>query len=109
MISLTMIFNKMTGFYGFLAILTGLKLTPSQFSMYLYSVIALIIMALLIPHIRKQSPLQCLALAWFYLFDTLINCAYTVAFSVTWFLTISATHSDKPGSTDGVPRGGDSQ
>ncbi|PQE23934.1 UPF0596 Golgi apparatus membrane c protein [Rutstroemia sp. NJR-2017a WRK4] len=94
MISLSMIFNKVTGFYGLLAVLTGLKLSPLQFSMYVYSVAALVLLAFLMPHIRKQSPFQCLALAWFYLFDTVINTAFTTAFAVTWFLAVSADHSN---------------
>jgi hypothetical protein len=93
MISLSMIFNKITGFYGLLAILTGFHLSPLQLSMYLYSLGALILLAFLMPHIRKQSPFQCLALAWFYLFDTLINTAFTSAFAVTWLLAISADNS----------------
>jgi inositol phosphorylceramide synthase regulatory subunit len=93
MISLSMLFNRVTGFYGLLAILTGFRLDATQFSMYLYSVAALILLALLMPHIRKQSPLECLALAWFYAFDTVINCVYTVAFAVTWFLTVRTSDS----------------
>jgi len=93
MISLSMLFNRVAGFYGLLAILTGFRLDATQFSMYLYSVAALVLLALLMPHIRKQSPLECLALAWFYAFDTIVNCAYTAAFAVTWFLTVRASDS----------------
>jgi inositol phosphorylceramide synthase regulatory subunit len=46
MISLSVIFNKVIGFYGLLAILTGLKLNPMQLSMYIYSVTALTLIAL---------------------------------------------------------------
>lgn len=104
MISLSMIFNKVTGFYGLLAILTGFSLSPLQLSMYLYSLAALIILAFLMPHIRRQSPFQCLALAWFYLLDTVINTAFTSAFAITWLLAVSANdantsiHSSAPGS-----------
>lgn len=94
MISLSMIFNKVTGFYGLLAILTGFSLSPLQLSMYLYSLGALILLAFLMPHIRKQSPFQCLALAWFYLIDTLVNTAFTSAFAVTWLLAVSADESN---------------
>lgn len=94
MISLSMIFNKVTGFYGLLAILTGFSLSPLQISMYLYSLGALILLAFLMPHIRKQSPFQCLALAWFYLIDTLVNTAFTSAFAVTWLLAVSADESN---------------
>ena len=93
MISLSMLFNRVAGFYGLLAILTGFRLDATQISMYLYSVVALVLLALLMPHIRKQSPLECLALAWFYTFDTVLNCVYTVAFAVTWFLTVRASDS----------------
>lgn len=94
MVSLSMLFNKVTGFYGLLAILTGFKLSPLQLSMYLYSLCALVLLAFLMPHIRKQSPFQCLALAWFYLIDTVVNTAFTSAFAVTWLLAVSAHDSN---------------
>lgn len=97
MISLSMIFNKLSGFYGLLAVLTGLQLSPLQLSMYIYSLAALVLLIFLMPHIRKQSPFECLALAWFYLIDTVVNIAFTAAFAVTWFLAVSAQHTD--GST----------
>jgi len=100
MISLSMIFNKITGFYGLLAILTGFSLSPLQLCMYLYSLAALILLAFLMPHIRKQTPFQCLALAWLYLIDTIINTVFTAAFAVTWLIAVSAdiTHTETPGS-----------
>ncbi|ESZ95879.1 hypothetical protein SBOR_3692 [Sclerotinia borealis F-4128] len=103
MISLSMIFNKVTGFYGLLAVLAGLKLSPLQLSMYIYSVAALALTAFLMPHIRKQTPFQCLALAWFYFFDTMINTAFTTAFALTWLLAVSADQSNKgiPNSAPG--------
>ncbi|KAH8809058.1 Inositolphosphorylceramide synthase subunit Kei1-domain-containing protein [Xylogone sp. PMI_703] len=94
MISLSMIFNKLSGFYGLLAVLTGLRLSPLQLSMYIYSLVALVLLIFLMPHIRKQSPFECLALAWFYLIDTVVNTAFTAAFAVTWFLAVSAQHTD---------------
>jgi hypothetical protein len=94
MISLSMIFNKITGFYGLLAVLTGMRLSPLQLSMYIYSVGALVLLVFLVPHIRKQSPFECLALAWFYLLDTVINTAFTAAFALTWFIAVSAKHTN---------------
>jgi hypothetical protein len=93
LISLSMLFNKVTGFFGLLAILTGFRLSPLQFSMYIYSVAALVVLALLTPHIRKQSPFECLALAWLYILDTVLNTAYTTAFAITWTLAVSANKS----------------
>ncbi|KAJ5690472.1 hypothetical protein N7462_004864 [Penicillium macrosclerotiorum] len=89
LITLSLLLNKISGLYGLLALLTGYHLSPVQLSMYLYSLVALALAALLFPHIRKQSPLECLALAWLYLLDSLINAAYTAAFGVTWFLVVS--------------------
>lgn len=93
LITLSLLLNKISGLYGLLALLTGYHLSPVQLSMYLYSLIALAVTVLLFPHIRKQSPLQCLALAWLYVIDSAINASYTAAFGVTWFLVI-AQHTD---------------
>lgn len=94
LITLSLLLNKISGLYGLLALLTGYHLSPVQLSMYLYSLIVLGLTATLFPHIRKQTPLQCLGLAWLYLIDSVINAAYTAAFGVTWFMVISQ-HYDK--------------
>ena len=97
LITLSLLLNKVSGLYGLLALLTGYHLSPIQLSMYVYSLFALVLTALLAPHIRKQSPLQCLALAWFYVLDSIINAAYTAVFSVTWFLVLAQHNA---GQTD---------
>ncbi|PYH75878.1 DUF1753-domain-containing protein [Aspergillus uvarum CBS 121591] len=99
LITLSLLLNKISGLYGLLALLTGYHLSPVQLSMYLYSLLALGLVTYLFPHIRQQSPLQCLALAWLYVLDSIINAAYTTAFGVTWFLVI-AQHYDN-GSASG--------
>src|SRR5439155_5013206 len=45
-------------------------------------------------------PLQCLALAWFYVLDSAINITYTALFGVTWFLVL-AQHSSGEGLSSG--------
>lgn len=105
LISLSVIFNKITGFYGLLAILTGVRLSPLQLSMYIYSVAAVFLLAFLVPHIRKQSPFECVALAWFYLLDTVVNTGFTAAFAATWFLAVSADHANQ-GIPSGAPGAG---
>ncbi|TVY24548.1 Inositol phoshorylceramide synthase regulatory subunit [Lachnellula hyalina] len=105
MISLSMLFNKVTGFFGLLAIFTGFRLSPLQLSMYIYSGIALVLLAILAPHIRKQSPFHNLALAWLYLIDTIVNTAFTSAFTITWFLAVSADQS-KSGIPSSAPGSG---
>lgn len=107
LITISLILNKLSGFYGLLAILTGYQLDALQLSMYIYSLIALGITVWLAPHIRKQSPLHCLALAWFYIFDSLLNAAYTACFSVTWFLVISQHHHGENPSGPGAGTIGD--
>ncbi|GLB19741.1 hypothetical protein AtubIFM61612_009655 [Aspergillus tubingensis] len=101
LITLSLLLNKISGLYGLLALLTGYHLSPVQLSMYIYSLLALGLTALLFPHIRKQTPLQCLALAWLYLFDSLINAAYTAAFGVTWFLVVSQHYDNGSASGPG--------
>lgn len=97
LITLSLLLNKVSGLYGLLALLTGLHLSPLQLSMYIYSILALLLTALLAPHIRTQSPFHCLTLAAFYVLDSVINAAYTAAFAITWFLVISQHHSDAAG------------
>jgi len=105
LITLLNVFNKVSGIYGLLALLTGLPLSPMQLSMYLYSVVALLLLVYLSPHIRQMSPLQNLILAYFYAFDSLLNAAYTAAFSLAWF-TVLATHNTSNGGIAGVVPGG---
>lgn len=78
--------------YGLLAILTGYQLSLLQLSTYVYSIAVLVLLVYLIPNIRRQSPFECLALAWLYLLDTAINGAYTAAFGLEWYF--ASTTSD---------------
>ncbi|KAL1902309.1 hypothetical protein Sste5346_001285 [Sporothrix stenoceras] len=89
-ISTTLFFNKLTGAYGLLAILTGFSLNFIQLSAYLYNVAILVLLAICIPHIRRETPLPNLALAWAYTIDTLINAAYTATFALRWYLASSS-------------------
>lgn len=89
LITLSLLLNKVSALYGLLALLTGFELNTLQLSMYIYSLVALGLTASLAPHIRSQSPLHCLALAWFYTLDSVVNAAYTAAFGVTWFLVLA--------------------
>lgn len=86
MISLALLINKVTGLYGLLGILTGYAVDAVQLSMYIYSVTVLVTLAFLLPHIRRHSPFQNLALAWLYIFDTATNAAYTSFFAVEWYI-----------------------
>lgn len=102
-ITFLMLLNKISGFYGILALLTGAPLTSLQFSMYLYSLLALCATAYLSPHIRRASPLQCLALAHLYAFDTVLNALYTAAFGVAWFYVLAQHGDDGKTAVPGAP------
>lgn len=93
LVSLALLLNKITGVYGLLAILTGYSISALQLSMYIYSVLCVTSLTFLLPHIRKQTPFQNLALAWLYLLDTAVNTAYTTTFAVAWYM--AGFHSPK--------------
>ena len=89
-------FNKLTGAYGLLAILTGFSLSLIQLSAYVYNLAVLILLAICLPHIRRETPLPNLTLAWAYTLDTLINAAYTATFAISWYLAIAAAAVSSP-------------
>ncbi|KAH8130203.1 ras small monomeric GTPase Rab6 [Trichoderma asperelloides] len=91
LISLALVFNKVTGVYGLLAILTGFQLSLFQLTTYIYCIGILGTLVYLIPHIRKQTAFECLALAWLYVIDTAINCASTLAFGMDWYFANAAS------------------
>ncbi|KAK4125398.1 DUF1753-domain-containing protein [Parathielavia appendiculata] len=93
LISIALLFNKVTGVYGLLTLLTGYSLSALQVTAYLGSISVLVTLAICLPHVRAQSPFHNLALAWVYAIDTLVSAAYTAAFATTWYL--SAIHDPK--------------
>jgi len=86
-IALALVFNKATGIYGFLTLFTGFVPSALQATSYTLSVLIIGALAYLIPHVRQQSPLQNLALAYLYVIDTVFNIAYTSAFATIWYLS----------------------
>ncbi|KAK5094272.1 hypothetical protein LTR70_004164 [Exophiala xenobiotica] len=98
LITLSLVLNKLSGFYGILALLTGYHLSSFQLSMYIYSLACLGVILVLSKHIKTNSPFHCLALAWLYVLDSLVNALYTAAFAVTWFLVLMGKGDKAPGS-----------
>lgn len=96
--TLTLLLNKVSGLYGLLALLTGVHLSGLQLSMYIYSLFALVLVIILSPYIRTQSPFECVALATFFAWDTFVNALYTTAFAITWFLIQSQDGAEVPGA-----------
>lgn len=94
LVSLALLFNKATGFYGFLTLLTGFAPSALQVTWYALSLVIIGALAYLIPHVRKQSPFENLALAWLYVLDTFWNIGYTAAFGTIWYLTLGSQPND---------------
>ncbi|KAL6881479.1 Inositolphosphorylceramide synthase subunit Kei1 domain-containing protein [Trichoderma novae-zelandiae] len=104
LISLALVFNKVTGVYGLLAILTGFQLSLFQLTTYVYCIGVLGTLIYLIPHIRKQTPFECLALAWLYAIDAVINGLSTVAFGMDWYFATATPNTPeiRPSSLPGI-------
>ncbi|CCX35414.1 Putative uncharacterized protein [Taphrina deformans PYCC 5710] len=85
------VFNKASGLYGLLALITGAPISAWQMSMYLYSIMAAGLFAHSLRHIQggPSSTLEVVSFAWLYVLDTLINFGYTALFASTWFLVLS--------------------
>ena len=87
LVCVALVFNKATGIYGFLTLVTGYAASVLQVTSYLFSVLVIVALGLLVPHIRKQSPFENLALAWLYILDTILNTAYITTFATIWYLS----------------------
>ncbi|KAK4232224.1 Inositolphosphorylceramide synthase subunit Kei1-domain-containing protein [Podospora fimiseda] len=100
LIALSLLFNKATGIYGLLTLVTGYWLSALQFTNFLISIGVIVTLAFCIPQIRKQSPFHNLLLAWVYTVDALVSAVYTAAFATSWYLAL-ANGADwtKPPST----------
>jgi hypothetical protein len=61
--------------------------------MYFYSLSLFALLCYLTPRIRHRSPLAAIFFAYIYLIDSVINIAYTVIFSVSWFAVLAAKHA----------------
>ncbi|KAK1751985.1 Inositolphosphorylceramide synthase subunit Kei1-domain-containing protein [Echria macrotheca] len=103
LISLALVFNKATGVYGFLTLLTGYAPSALQVTSYTISILVIVALAYLIPHIRQQSPFQNLALAWLYVIDTISNIAYTTAFATIWYMAGFHDPAGPGGAAAGSP------
>ncbi|ORY78136.1 Inositolphosphorylceramide synthase subunit Kei1-domain-containing protein [Protomyces lactucae-debilis] len=88
-ICLFAVFNKASGIYGVLALLTGASITGWQLSMYLYSIIMTVLFLWMLGPVRRQEAVPTVLFAFAYVLDSAINIAYTAIFATSWFLVIS--------------------
>ncbi|EME40997.1 hypothetical protein DOTSEDRAFT_158043 [Dothistroma septosporum NZE10] len=104
-INLTLLINKVTGFYGILAIFTGYHLNPLQLSHYIYCLVVLGLIMWLMPSIRRPDhPLKNVALAYVYVIDLFISSIYTALFGAGWFLLLNQ-HLQEPGKDSPIGGG----
>jgi hypothetical protein len=94
LILLVQIINKVTAFYGILALFTSFPLSALQLSMYIYSLPILAATLYLAGPVRAQSAWHCLAFAYIYTLDSIVNAFFTAIFGVTWFLVVASSHSN---------------
>jgi hypothetical protein len=105
LILLTHLVNKVTAFYGILAIFTAYPLSALQLSMYIYSLPVLFFTVYLAAPVRAQSAWHCLAFAHLYALDTLVNAFFTAAFAASWFVGgESAAAAAAPGTGSAADR-----
>jgi len=89
LISLSLLFNKATGIYGLMTLITGYSMSVLQFTNFVISIAVIVTLGLCIPQIRKQSPFHNLLLAWVYGVDAFVSAAYTAAFATSWYLALA--------------------
>jgi hypothetical protein len=101
LILLFQVINKVTAFYGILALFTSYPLSGLQLSMYIYSMPVLIATLYLSGPVKTQSPWHCLAFAYLYTVDSIVNAVFTTFFGISWFYVLAAhpNPAGTPGSS----------
>jgi hypothetical protein len=90
LILLFQVINKVTAFYGILALFTSFPLSGLQLSMYIYSMPVLVATLYLSGPVKTQSPWHCVAFAYLYTIDSIVNAVYTTLFGISWFYVLAA-------------------
>ncbi|KAF8627798.1 hypothetical protein AX15_004224 [Amanita polypyramis BW_CC] len=78
--------NKVAGVYGLIAVITGAGGSFAQLSLYIYSVLALIVLTWGLRIVKEEDPRQTSRFAHFFLADHLISTMWTVFFAVDWWV-----------------------
>ncbi|KNZ72661.1 UPF0596 Golgi apparatus membrane protein [Termitomyces sp. J132] len=78
--------NKVAGVYGLIAMATGAGGTFAQFSLYLYSVVALIGLVWGLRAVKEEDPKQTLYFAHLFFADHIFSTSWTVFFAVMWWV-----------------------
>ncbi|KAG6852801.1 hypothetical protein C0991_009077 [Blastosporella zonata] len=78
--------NKVAGVYGLIAMATGAGGTFAQFSLYTYSVIALVGLVWGLRAVKEEDPKQTLYFAHLFFADHIFSTSWTVFFAVMWWV-----------------------
>lgn len=84
-IAATAVLNKASAPYGLGGIFTGKELTPMQWVLNIFSVIALPLVIWGFFSIKGRRPLRTLAFTYLYSFDVFLSLGFTIFFIVNWF------------------------
>ncbi|KIL69413.1 hypothetical protein M378DRAFT_784045 [Amanita muscaria Koide BX008] len=77
--------NKVAGVYGLIAVITGAGGSFAQLSLYIYSVLALIVLAWGLQMVKEEDPRQTFNFSHFFLVDHLFSSIWTVHFAINWW------------------------
>ncbi|KAM5534642.1 hypothetical protein V8D89_011654 [Ganoderma adspersum] len=77
--------NKVAGVYGLVALLTGAGGSLAQLSLYIYSVIGLVVLVWGLKAILHEDPKQTLYFAHLFFADHMLSSAWLVFFAVLWW------------------------
>ncbi|KAL1700204.1 Inositolphosphorylceramide synthase subunit Kei1-domain-containing protein [Schizophyllum commune] len=78
--------NKVAGVYGLIAALTGAGGSFAQISLYLYSTLALVAIALGLKAVKREDAKQTLYFAHFFFFDHALSTAWVIWFAIVWWV-----------------------
>jgi len=80
------VLNKVAGVYGLIAVLTGAGGSAAQLSLYIYSVIGLVVLAWGLKAVTKEDPKYTLYFAHLFFADHVVSTAWLVFFAVLWWV-----------------------
>lgn len=88
------IFNRASGFYGFLSLFTGHPLSALEWILNLLSMAFLPLYVLAFWAVKQRNALFTVLFAYVYSIDTIASVFFTTSFSVVWFSTAALSISE---------------
>ncbi|KAJ7019376.1 Inositolphosphorylceramide synthase subunit Kei1-domain-containing protein [Mycena alexandri] len=79
------VFNKIAGFYGLIAVLTGAGGSFAQLSLYIYSVLGLAALWWGLQVVKAEDPRKTLYFAHLFSADYVLSTSWTAYFAVVWW------------------------